>query len=242
MADEKEISRAEDEKPADEWRRLVAELFGTFSLVLFDPGSKVVASLGGDMPPAAQALVPGLVVAAMIYAIGHRSGAHINPAVTLSFAVRGVFPWRRVPGYVVVQLVGALAAAGVLRALFGNEEHLGATLPQHSTAVALAMEVLLTLLLVSVILGTSNRHRMIGPNAAIAVGATIVACNIFGKDESGASMNPARSLGPAIVSGALDDWWVYVAGPLAGALIAVGLAFLIHGRQREDEASAAKGG
>ena len=109
-------------------------------------------------------------------------------------------------------------------------------------AVALAMEVLLTVMLVSVILGTSTQHRMVGPNATIAVGATIVACNIFGKGESGASMNPARSLGPAIVSGATESWWVYVVGPLAGAAIAVALAFVIHGRQKADEAKAAKGG
>ena len=238
---EDELPRAEDEKTSDEWRRWVAELFGTFALVLFDPGAKVVASISGDIPPAAQALVPGLVVAAMIYSLGHRSGAHINPAVTLAFALRGVFPWRRVPGYVIVQIVGALAAAAVLRMLFGNEEHLGATLPQHSTAVALAMEVLLTLVLVSVILGTSRHHRMIGPHAGIAVGATIIACNLFGKGESGASMNPARSLGPAIVSGALQDWWVYVAGPLAGAALAVGLAVLIHGAQKSDEEKSAQG-
>ena len=237
-----ELPRAEDEKPSEEWRRLVAELFGTFALVLFDPGSKVVASISGDMPPAAQALVPGLIVAALIYSIGQRSGAHVNPAVTFAFALRGVFPWWRVPGYVIVQLAGALAAAATLRALFGNEEHLGATLPQHATTVALAMEVLLTVMLVSVILGTSTQHRMVGPNAAIAVGATIIACNIFGKGESGASMNPARSLGPAIVSGATESWWVYVVGPLAGAAIAVALAFVIHGRQKADEAKAAKGG
>lgn len=146
----------------------------------------------------------------------------------------------RVAGYVLVQLVGALAAAAVLRALFGNAAHLGATLPQHSTGVALATEVLLTLMLVSVILGTSNRHRMLGPNAAVAVGATIVACTLFGKGESGGSMNPARSLGPALVSGALE--WVYAVGPLAGATLAVGLAFLIHGAQKDDEKDAAKGG
>lgn len=235
------LPRAEEEKASDEWRRLVAECFGAFALVLFDPGAKVVASLNGDMPPAAQALVPGLVIAALIYALGHRSGAHFNPAVTFSFALRGVFPWWRVPGYAIVQVAGALIAAGVLRLLFGDEEHLGATLPQHSALVALALEVLLTLTLVTVILGTSNQHRMIGPNAAIAVGATIIACNIFAKSESGASMNPARSLGPAIVSGALEDWWVYVVGPLVGGALAVGLAFVIHGPQRADEAKAAKG-
>ncbi len=233
--------RNEEENPADEWRRLVAELFGTFALVLFDAGAKVADTMSGDMPAAAQALVAGLVVASMIYAIGHRSGAHINPAVTFGFALRGVFAWRRVPGYVIAQLIGALIAAAVLRALFGDEEHLGATLPQDSATLALAMEVLLTILLVSVILGTSNRHRMIGPNAAIAVGATIIACNIFGRGVSGASMNPARSLGPAIVSATFDGWWVYVVGPLVGAAIAVGLAFLIHGAQKTDEAKAAKG-
>ena len=241
MQQQRSLPAASDEAWSDEWRRLLAELFGTFALTFFDAGTKMAASLSGEMPPAAQAIVPGLVVGAMIYSLGHRSGAHINPAVTFAFALRGAFPWRRVPGYVVAQLAGALVAACVLVALFGAEEHAGATLPRSSAMVALALELILTVMLVSVILGTSTQHRVLGPNAALAVGATIIACNILGKGESGASMNPARSFGPAVLGGALPDYWIYVAGPLAGAAIAVGLAFLIHGSQNHDERRAAKG-
>jgi aquaporin Z len=239
--DPRTLPAAHEERRADEWRRLLAEAFGTFVLTFFDAGAKMAAALSGETSAAAQAIVPGLVVAAMIYSLGHRSGAHINPAVTFAFALRRVFPWRRVPGYVAVQLAGALLAALVLLALFGAQEHVGATMPRSSPYVALALEAILTVVLVSVILGTSRHHRVIGPDAALAVGATIIACNILGKGESGASMNPARSFGPALVGGAMPDYWIYVVGPLAGAAIAVGLAFLIHGRQNHDEQKAAKG-
>ena len=239
--DPRALPAAREERRADEWRRLLAETFGTFALTFFDAGAKMAAALSGEMPPAAQAVVPGLVVAAMIYALGHRSGAHLNPAVTFSFALRRVFPWSRVPGYVIAQLLGSLVAALLLLALFGAQEHVGATMPRSSPYVALVLEAILTVALVSVILGTSTQHRVLGPNAALAVGATIIACNILGKGESGASMNPARSFGPALLGGAMPDYWIYVVGPLAGAAIAVGLAFLIHGRQNHDEQKAAKG-
>lgn len=224
-----------------EARRLCAETIGTFALTLFDGGAKVVGSISGQVSPEAQAIVPGLVVAAMIYSIGSCSGAHINPAVTLAFATRGVFSWRRVPGYWICQLLGAILAAAVLRWLFGSVEHLGATSPHGPAIVSFVLEIVLTFMLVSVILGTATQHRVVGPNAALAVGAIIIACGIFGKAVSGASMNPARSLGPAIVSGELRDGWIYVAGPALGGLIAVAAAEFLHGPKNRDERKAASG-
>ena len=220
---------------------LFAELFGTFALTFFDCGAKIVASLTGEVSHAAQAMVPGLIVAAMIYSIGQVSGAHINPAVTLGFAARGVFRWWRVPVYWLAQVAGALFAAWLLNYLFGNVEHLGSTIPCGSFGTSFIMELVLTCVLMSVILGTATQHRLIGPNAAVAVGATIIACGILGKSVSGASMNPARSLGPAIMSGTTRDVWIYVLGPFAGSLLAIAFSFLVHGLQRKDEKEAAEG-
>jgi len=156
-----------------EWRRLFSEAFGTFLLVEVAAGAPVVGSVfHGQVPLDAQVVAPGLMVMAIIYFMGMVSGAHLNPAVTLSFAARGNFPWRRVPGYVLAQLVGASAAAVLLRALFGPVGHLGATLPGPgvSSGKTLVVEALLTLGLVSVILGTASGARNVGANAAIAVG------------------------------------------------------------------------
>lgn len=224
-----------------EARRLLAECIGTFALTLFDCGAKVVGSISGQVSPEAQAIAPGLVVAAMIYSIGACSGAHINPAVTLAFATRGVFPWRRVPGYWIVQIVGATLAAALLRYLFGNVEHLGATTPHGPVSASCLLEIVLTFMLVTVILGTATQHRVVGPNAALAVGAIIIACGVLGKAVSGASMNPARSLGPALVSGTLEHSWIYVAGPVLGAVAAVAAAELLHGPRNRDEKKAASG-
>lgn len=221
--------------------RLVAECLGTFALTFFDCGAKMVGVISGDVSHLAQAVTPGMVVAAMIYSIGQCSGAHINPAVTLAFAVRGVFSWRRVPGYWIAQLIGAVVAAELLRLLFGNVAHLGTTLPQGAPSVSFVLEIVLTLMLVTVILGTATQHRVVGPHAALAVGAIIIACEVAGKSVSGSSMNPARSLGPALVSGQLQHSWIYVAGPAVGALLAVALAAVIHGRAGRTEEKVASG-
>lgn len=223
-------------------RTLAAEVFGTFVLVLVDAGGAVIDHFGsGEVTPVGRSLATGLTIMALIYALGPASGAHLNPSVTTAFALRGVFPWRRLPGYWAAQLAGACIAAGLLRALFGNVAHLGATEPGHGVLAAFAMEIVLTLMLVSVILSTAVRHRVVGANAALAVGGIIAACGLFSRPISGASMNPARSAGPALVSGDLLGLWIYIAGPLLGAALAVLLTWLLHGHRRREEEKAARG-
>lgn len=231
-----------DVSPAQEARRLLAELLGTFALTSVAAGAEVIAVIsGGEVGQAARAVAPGLLVMAFIYAMGDVSGAHFNPAVTFAFALRGAFPWSRLPGYCLAQLAGALAAAGLLRILFGDVAHLGATTPKHGEFQSLVMEILLTWLLVTVILGTATRYQLIGPSAALAVGATIALCGLFAGPVSGASMNPARSLGPAIVSGEMASAWISVAGPSVGASAAVLVAWILKGNKRPQEDKAAEG-
>jgi aquaporin Z len=164
--------------------------------------------------------------------MGAVSGAHLNPAVSLAFALRGDFPWKRLLGYVIVQLLGATLACLFLLAVFGNVEHLGATLPGPGDAnwQAFLMEVVLTATLVSVILGTASAAQNVGAIAALGVGGYIALAGLWSAPVSGTSMNPARSFGPALVSGDFTSYWVYVAGPLAGAVIAVGCAIVLRGR------------
>ena len=215
-----------------EWRRLFSEVLGTFLLVVVAAGAPVVDAVShGQVPLDAQVVAPGLMVMAIIYFMGMVSGAHLNPAVTLSFAARGNFPWSRVPGYVVAQLIGAAAASLLLRALFGTVGQLGATLPGPgiSTTTALVIEALLTLGLVSVILGTASGARNVGANAALAVGGYIALAGLWAAPINGASMNPARSFGPELLAGDWTSWWAYVAGPIAGGLLAVGIAWVLRG-------------
>jgi aquaporin Z len=218
--------------PALEGRRLFAELFGTFLLVLVGAGGGVVNAVsGGQMPLAALVAAPGLMVMAIILSLGAISGAHLNPAVSVAFAARGDFPWRRVPAYIVAQLAGAVLACLVLAGLFGKVGHLGATLPgpAFTDLQAFGIELLLTLGLVSVILGTASRAQSVGPLAALAVGGYIVLAGFWAGPVGGASMNPARSLGPAIVLGNYAHVWIYIVGPFLGALVAVGVAYLLRG-------------
>jgi aquaporin Z len=168
-------------------------------------------------------------VTVMIYTVGNISGAHFNPVVTLAFALRRDFRWRRVPAYWLVQFIGALLAALLLRTLFGLTDHLGATLPHYSQLAALVMEIVLTFLLITVILATATNEMLVGHNAALAVGATIALDGLFAGPISGASMNPARSLGPMLVAGDLSTAWLYLVGPVAGALLAVLVAWLLRG-------------
>jgi aquaporin Z len=227
-----------------EWRRLFSETLGTFLLVVVAAGAPVVDAVShGQVPLDAQVVAPGLMVMAIIYFMGMVSGAHLNPAVTLSFAARGNFPWSRVPGYILAQLVGALAASLLLRALFGTVGHLGATLPGRgiSSATALVIEGLLTLGLVSVILGTASGARNVGANAALAVGGYIALAGLWAAPISGASMNPVRSFGPQLVSGDWTSWWAYIAGPIAGGLLAVGIAWILRGPPSAAASVAAQG-
>lgn len=216
-----------------EGRRLFAEALGTFFLVLVAAGGGMVnARFGGDaVPAAAREVAPALMVMAAILFMGTVSGAHLNPAVSLAFALRGNFPWRRVPAYIAAQCAGSVLAVLLLWALIGRHGSAGLTLPGTGVSawVALAWEIVLTAGLVSVILGTASGAQQIGPFAAIGVGGYIALAGLWGAPVSGASMNPVRSLGPALVLGDWTAWWAYLAGPLAGAVIAVGCAWILRG-------------
>ncbi|HSZ14085.1 MAG TPA: aquaporin [Solirubrobacteraceae bacterium] len=223
-------SRAEFDDPRLEWRRLFSELLGTFMLVLVAAGGGLLHGKG-QIGLAAAVVAPGLMVMAIILFMGAVSGAHLNPVVSLAFALRGDFPWKRLPGYVVIQLAGATLACLFLYAVFGNVQHLGATLPGpgYASWQALLMEVVLTGMLVSVILGTASAAQNVGAIAALGVGGYIALAGLWSAPVSGASMNPARSFGPALVSGDFSSYWVYVVGPIAGALLAVASAYLLRG-------------
>jgi aquaporin Z len=216
-----------------EWRRLFSELFGTFLLVTVAVGGGMVnARFGGNaVPGPARVVGPALMVMAVILFMGTVSGAHLNPVVSMAFALRGDFPWRRVPAYVLAQAAGAILATLVLIGLVGKQGSAGLTLPGPgiSAWTALGWEVLLTTGLVSVVLGTASGAQQLGPVAAFGVGSYIALAGLFGAPVSGASMNPARSLGPALVLGNWTAWWVYLLGPLAGAAIAVGIAYILRG-------------
>jgi aquaporin Z len=216
-----------------EARRVFAETLGTFFLVLVAVGGGMVnARFGGDaVPAAARAVAPALMVMTVILFMGTVSGAHLNPAVSVAFALRGNFPWRRVPAYVAAQFAGSVLAVLLLRALIGKHGSAGLALPGPgvSAGVVLAWEVVLTAGLVSVILGTASGAQQIGPFAAIGVGGYLALAGLWGAPVSGASMNPVRSLGPALVLGDWTAWWAYLAGPLAGAVIAVGCAWILRG-------------
>jgi aquaporin Z len=231
--------------PRLEWRRLLSELLGTFLLVLVGAGGAVVdAASGGQIGRAAGVAAPGLLVLAVILFMGAVSGAHLNPAVTFAFALRGDFPWRRVPGYIVVQLVAASGAVLLLRVLFGDVGNLGATLPGHgfSDMQAMVVELLLTFGLVSTILGTASTAQNVGPLSALAVGGYIVLAGLWSSPVSGASMNPARSFGPALLTGDFSTYWVYLAGPLIGGALAVGAAVLLRGHGGDAGGRAAASG
>ena len=223
--------RADFDDPRKAWRRLFSELLGTFALVLAAAGGGLLHAKG-QISLAAAVVAPGLMVMAIILFMGAVSGAHLNPAVSLAFALRGDFPWRRVPGYIVIQLIGATLACLFLRAVFGNVEHLGATLPGpgYKDWQALLMEIVLTALLVSVILGTASAAQNVGAIAALGVGGYIALAGLWAAPVSGVSMNPARSFGPALASGYWASYWVYLAGPVIGMLIAVGFAYVLRGR------------
>jgi aquaporin Z len=217
-----------------EWRRMFAELLGTFFLVLVAVGGGMVnARFGGQaVPYSAQVVAPALMVMATILFMGAVSGAHLNPAVSIAFALRGDFPWKRVPLYLVAQFAGATLAALLLWALLGKQGSAGLTLPGHgiSAGTALAWEIILTTGLVSVIQGTASGAQQLGALAAIGVGGYIALAGLWGAPVSGASMNPARSLAPALVLNDWNSWWAYLIGPIAGGVIAVGISFVLRGQ------------
>ena len=215
-----------------EWRRLFSELFGTFLLVIVGAGAGTLdAKTGGGIGRGAEVTAPALMVLAIILFMGAVSGAHLNPAVSIAFSLRGDFSWRRVPGYIVAQLAGAVIAALVLRGMFGNVGHLGATLPGpgFSATTAFIMEAILTLGLVSTILGTASTAQNVGALSAVGVGSYIALAGLWSSPVSGASMNPARSFGPALVTGDLHDVWIYLTAPILGAAVAVAFAYILRG-------------
>jgi MIP family channel proteins len=196
----------------------VAEFFGTFALVMAGCGAIVVNALTGQLGHVGVALTFGFVIAVMVAATGHLSGAHLNPAVTLAFAVSRHFPWRETPAYICGQLAGAILAAATLFALFGPVAELGATTPSGPPLQSLLLEGLLTAALMFVITAVATDTRAVGELAALAIGFTVAANALWAGPISGASMNPARSFGPALVAGVWQDQWIYWIGPIAGAV------------------------
>jgi MIP family channel proteins len=205
-------------------RSLAAELIGTFALVFAGGGAIMVDDKTHQLGHVGVAIVFGLVIMVMIYAVGHVSGAHFNPAVSFAFALTRHFSWRRLLGYWAAQVSGALIAAAILRGSLGSRAHVGATLPAGSQGQAFLWEVVLTFFLMFVIMSVATDTRAVGEAAAIAIGGTVGLDAMFGGPVTGASMNPARSLGPALVSGDLHALWLYIAAPLLGAAIG-GLAY-----------------
>jgi aquaporin Z len=215
-----------------EWRRLFSELFGTFLLVLVGAGGAVLdAKTAGGIGRTAEVVTPGLLVMAVILFMGAVSGAHLNPVVSIAFALRRDFHWRRVPGYILAQIAGATSASFVLRATFGSVGANGATRPGpgFTNSQAFIIETLLTLGLVSTILGTASSAQNVGPFSALGVGAYIALAGLWAGPASGASMNPARTLGPDLVRGDFSSVWLYLAGPMLGALLAVAAAHILRG-------------
>lgn len=224
------------------WKCLLAEVIGTFFLTLVSAAPVVISKVGEHPLDIVAKVAPaGGLVASLIYVVGPVSGAHFNPAVTLAFCLRRAFPWTQAIPYWLSQLAGGFAAAGLLLAMFGNVEHLGANVARVGVMQSFVLEIVLTFLLATVILGTSQNHRVVGPNAALAVGMTIVLCGLVGGEVSGGSMNPVRSLCPAIMAGYWDAQWIYLAGPLVGSALAVLAAWALHGPRNHEEKKAGVG-
>jgi len=198
-------------------RSLVAEGVGTFALVFAGAGAIVVNARTHALGHVGVAITFGLVIMVMIYAVGHVSGAHFNPAVTFAFALTRHFPWTRAVAYWGAQVAGALLAAVLLRVSLGNDAHLGATLPSGSQGQSFVWELVLTFFLMFVIIAVATDTRAVGEAAAIAIGGTVGLDAMFGGPISGASMNPARSLGPAVIGGDLHALWLYLVAPVVGA-------------------------
>ncbi len=202
-------------------RSLGAEFVGTFALVFAGCGAIMVDAKTGALGHVGVAISFGLAIMVMIYAVGHISGAHLNPAVTFAFAIGRHFPWSRLAGYWCAQVLGAVAAAALLRASLGDIANVGATLPSGSQGQSFVWELVMAFFLMYVIVAVATDTRAVGEAAAIAIGATVGLDAMFGGPISGASMNPARSIGPAIVSGEFRALWLYVVAPVVGATVGV---------------------
>lgn len=204
------------------FRKCIAEVIGTFALVFCATGAIIIdQQTNGAIGQVGMAITTGLVVIAMIYAVGEISGAHINPAVTIAFAVSGRFPFKQVIPYMLSQLAGALLASFILSLLFPGNELLGATLPSGPVSQSFIFEFILSFLLMFVIMQVSTGSKEVGMFAALAIGFTVLLEALFAGPISGASMNPARSLAPALVSGHLEHSWIYLAATIPGASAAI---------------------
>jgi MIP family channel proteins len=224
------------------WKCILAEIIGTFYLTFVSAAPIMISHIGSHELQNVDKVVPaGGLVAAMIYVVGPISGAHFNPAVTLAFALRRAFPWAQTIPYILAQFAGGFLAAGTLLAMFGNVEHLGANQPHLGIMQSFACEIIFTFLLVTVILGTANNHKIAGPNSALAVGFTIALCGLVGAEASGGSMNPARSLCPALLAGYHQGQWLYLLGPVIGSALACLSMWLLCGSRNQDEKKAARG-
>jgi aquaporin NIP len=212
-------------------RALVAEAIGTFALVFAGCGAIMVDAKTGALGHVGVAISFGLVIMVMIYAVGHVSGAHFNPAVTFSFALARHFPRRLIVPYWAAQLAGAVIAASVLRGSLGNVAHVGATYPSGTSGQAFLWESVLSFFLMFVIMAVATDARAVGEAAAIAIGGTVGLDAMFGGPVTGASMNPARSLGPGVVSGELHGIWIYLLAPIAGAAIAALMYAFVRGER-----------
>ena len=229
--------------PANRWRALFAECWGTFLLVLVGAGAKVVSHLTGEVSKGMEVVAPGLMVMAIIYFMGTVSGAHINPGVTIAFALRRHFPWIKVPMYILMQLIGGCLAAALLKTLFGNTGDVGATTPYPGLEnwQLFIIETVLTTGLVNTILGTAAGPGNIGNNGALAIGGYIALAGLWAGPLTGASMNAARSIAPDIIRGDLSTTWIYILATLTGPVIAVAFEWILKGKPSEHADKEAQG-
>lgn len=219
-------------------KRYIAEVIGTFAMVFCGTGAMTINEItGGAVTHPGIAMTWGLIVMAMIYAFGDISGAHFNPAVTVAFAYAKKFSWREVPKYILAQCIGAIAASSMLLFLFPESEFLGATLPSFEAYKAFVLEILLAFFLMLVIINVSTGSKEIGMIAGIAIGGVVLLEAMFAGPMTKASMNPARSLGPALLSGNLQHLWLYLTAPFIGAILAVMSCKLVKEDQCCDDAA-----